>query len=128
MGNIAIARSMNVAILGASAKPERYANKAQILLMEHGCEVFPVSPRGAEILGVAGYPAVSEIREKIDTLTLYLGPDRLVPLVEEIILVKPRRVIFNPGTESAEAMSAFEKAGIACENACTLVLLRTGAF
>jgi predicted CoA-binding protein len=71
---------------------------------------------------------VSEITEEIERLTLYLGPDRLGPLVEEIILAKPRRVIFNPGTESAEAMSAFEKAGIECEEAGTLVLLRTGAF
>jgi predicted CoA-binding protein len=126
--SFAIARSMNVAILGASAKPERYAHIAQALLMEHEYEVFPVSPTGAEILGVAGYSSVSEITEEIETLTLYLGPDRLGPLVEEIILAKPRRVIFNPGTESADPMAAFEKAGIECEEACTLVLLRTGAF
>ena len=119
---------MNVAILGASAKPERYANKAQILLSEHDHSVFPVSPTGAEILGVAGYSSLAEITEEIDTLTLYLGPERLAPLVEEIISVKPKRVIFNPGTESAEAMTAFEKAGIACEEACTLVLLNTGTF
>jgi predicted CoA-binding protein len=97
-------------------------------LMEHEAQVFPVSPTGAEILGVAGYSAVSEIKEEIDTLTLYLGPDRLGPLVEEIILAKPRRVIFNPGTESEDVMTAFERVGIECEEACTLVLLRTGAF
>lgn len=119
---------MNVAILGASAKPERYANKAQVLLREHGHTVFPVSPTGAEILGVAGFSALSEITEKIDTLTLYLGPDRLAPLIDDIISAKPERIIFNPGTESAEAMAAFQEAGIACEEACTLVLLNTGAF
>ncbi len=119
---------MNVAILGASAKPERYANKAQVLLAEHGHRVFPVSPTGADILGVEGYSSVSEISEKIDTLTLYLGPDRLAPLIDEIISAKPGRVIFNPGTESKEAITAFEKAGITCEEACTLVLLQTGSF
>jgi predicted CoA-binding protein len=56
---------MNVAILGASAKPERYAHIAQALLMEHEHEAFPVS----------------EITEQIERLTLYLGPDRLGPLV-----------------------------------------------
>ena len=119
---------MNVAILGASSKPERYANKAQVLLSKYGHTVFPVSPTGAEILGVEGYSSLGEITEEIDILTLYLGPDRLAPLVEEIISVKPDRVIFNPGTESAEAMAAFKKAGIPCEEACTLVLLHAGTF
>lgn len=128
MANTGSTNSMNVAILGASAKPERYAHKAQVLLMSHGHAVFPVSPTGAEILGVAGYSSINEILEKIDTLTLYLGPDRLAPLIDEIISAKPGRVIFNPGTESAEAMAAFREAGIACEEACTLVLLNTGAF
>lgn len=45
---------MKVAILGASAKAERYAHKAQLLLTENGHEVFPISPTGAEILGVKG--------------------------------------------------------------------------
>jgi len=119
---------MNVAILGASAKPERYANKAQVLLAKHGHTVFPVSPTGAEILGIRGFSSLKEITEKIDTITLYLGPERLTPLIGEIISAKPRRVIFNPGTESAEAMAAFEKAKIACEEACTLVMLKTGSF
>ncbi|MDB4630693.1 CoA-binding protein [Akkermansiaceae bacterium] len=74
-------------------------------------QCFPVSPTGADILGVEGYSSVSEISEKIDTLTLYLGPDRLAPLIDEIISAKPGRVIFNPGTESAEAMVAFKKGG-----------------
>ena len=102
---------MNVAILGASAKPERYAHIAQALLMEHEHEVFPVSPTGAEILGVAGYSSVSEITEEIETLTLYLGPDRLGPLVEEIILAKPRRVIFNPGTNPPTRWQLLKKRG-----------------
>lgn len=128
MANIGSIDPMNVAILGASAKPERYANKAQVLLSEHGHTVFPVSPTGAEILEVEGYSSLGEITEEIDTLTLYLGSDRLAPLIEEIISVKPGRIIFNPGTESKEAITAFEKAGITCEEACTLVLLQTGSF
>ena len=42
--------------------------------------------------------------------------------------LKPRRVIFNPGAENAALAEALEKAGIGCEEACTLVLLNTGLF
>ena len=116
---------MKVAILGASAKPERYSYQAQKLLMARGYEVFPVSPRGDEILGVAG---MTEIPAGMDTVTVYLRAERLLPLLEKLLLASPRRVIFNPGTESEEAVSQLAEVGITTENACTLVLLNTGAF
>lgn len=119
---------MKVAILGASAKPERYAYQAQLLLTEHDHEVYPISPTGAEILGVKGYSSIGEIEEPIDTVTLYLEPARLEPIIDEVIAAQPTRVIFNPGTESKTAQDAFEKAGIKTEEACTLVLLRMGRF
>ena len=116
---------MKVAILGASPKPERYSHQAQLLLTEHGHEVFPVSPTGREILGVSG---MTSVPSGMDTVTLYLGPDRLMPVLDSLIKAAPRRVIFNPGTESPEAKAKLEEAGIETEEACSLVLLRTGSF
>jgi predicted CoA-binding protein len=116
---------MKVAILGASPKPERYSHQAQLLLMKHGHEVFPVNPTGREILGVAG---LNSVPKGMDTVTLYLGPDRLMPVLDSLIEATPRRVIFNPGTECPEAKEKLGAAGIETEEACTLVLLRTGSF
>jgi len=93
--------------------------------MEKGHEVIPVSPRGDDILGIAG---VKELPPGIDTVTLYLSPKRFLPILEQVISASPRRVIFNPGTESPEAVQRLSEAGIKTENACTLVLLNTGAF
>jgi predicted CoA-binding protein len=120
--------SENVAIIGASHKPERYAHKAQVMLSENGHRVFPVSGNGREILGVPGYRSLSEIEEPLDTVTLYLNPQRHQAIVEEILASKPRRVIFNPGTESDELEALYRSHGIETERACTLVLLRTGQF
>ena len=116
---------MKVAILGARPNPERYSHQAQLLLTEHGHEVFPVSPTGREILGVEG---MTSVPSGMGTVTLYLGPDRLMPVLNSLIAAKPRRVIFNPGTESQEAKEKLEESGIKTEEACTLVLLRTGSF
>jgi len=116
---------MKVAILGASAKPDRYSHRAQKLLMEHGHEVFPVGPRGDEILGVAGW---QEIPAGVDTVTIYVREERFLPVLDQLLAASPRRVIFNPGTESEVAMARLAEAGIAAEEACTLVLLNTGSF
>ena len=116
---------MKVAIFGASQKPERYSHQAQLLLAEHGHEVFPVSPTGREILGVQG---MTSVPSGMDTVTLYLGPDRLMPVLDQLIEAAPQRVIFNPGTESLVAKEKLEAAGIETEEACTLVMLRTESF
>lgn len=120
--------SENVAIIGASHKPQRYAYQAQELLMGHKHTVFPVSGNGREILGVDGYRSISEIGQPIDTVTLYLNAQRHEPIFEDVLQVHPRRIIFNPGTESDDLMQRYREAGIETLEACTLVMLRTGQF
>ena len=61
-----------VAILGASANPERYSHKALRMLQEHGHEPIPVHPALAEIADIPVHSSLSEIDGTIDTLTLYL--------------------------------------------------------
>jgi predicted CoA-binding protein len=118
----------NVAILGASENPERYANKAQIRLTEHGYHVLPVSPTGKTVLGTAGFKSLQAIQEPVDTVTIYVGPKNLRPQLGDMLALKPRRVIFNPGTEDADLQLQLEGAGIHVVEACTLVLLSIGQF
>ncbi|MFT5467128.1 MAG: putative CoA-binding protein [Verrucomicrobiales bacterium] len=119
---------MNVAILGATDKPDRFAHKAQKLLMEHGHVAFPISLSGKEILGCPGYRSIVDITEEIDTVTVYMNPDRFAVVQDEILAKAPRRIIFNPGTESPEAAKVFREAGISVVEACTLILLDAGQF
>lgn len=118
-------------ILGASPNPDRYAYLAQERLMAAGHAVLPVSPKGGEVLGV---PVVRDLAQakasgaKVDTVTLYVGPERLKPMVSDLIALAPRRVIFNPGTEDAEVEAQLRQAGIRTQEACTLVLLGTGQY
>ena len=119
---------MNVAILGASENPDRYSNMAQKNLMEAGYKVIPVTPKYSEVMGVAAVESVSGISDPVDTLTIYISPDKLDRVANDILRLHPRRVIFNPDTESPEIEKTLQQAGIETEQACTLVLLRTGQF
>lgn len=119
---------LSVAIIGASHKPQRYAYKAQLMLMGRDHRVFPVSGNGREILEVAGYSSVMDIKQPVDTVTLYLNPQHHQLIRQEILHINPRRIIFNPGTESDRLMAEYQANGIETMEACTLVLLRTDLF
>lgn len=116
------------AVIGASPNPDRYANKAQKLLADHGHTPIPVAPKYDEIEGKTVYRSLSDIEDDIDTVTLYVGPARQEPIIEDILKKKPKRVIFNPNTENPGAYEKLKDAGITVTEACTLVLLKTGQY
>lgn len=119
---------MNVAVLGASAKPERYSYQALQLLVEKGYRVYPVHPALSDILGIKVYARLSDIPEPIHTVTVYLSAVNQEGMADDLFRCGVRRVIFNPGTEHPALADRLKRAGIDSVNACTLVLLKTGQF
>ena len=120
--------SETVAVLGASPKPSRYAFKAMGLLKQYGHKPVLVNPVYEEILGEKCYPAIAAVPKPIDTVTLYLGPVRSNPLIDDILSVKPRRIIMNPGAENDLLAEKAREHDIEVIEGCTLVMLRTGMF
>lgn len=119
---------MNVAVVGASNKPDRYSYKAVMLLREKGHTPYPVHPTLQAIEGIPVFASLRQVPVPLDVVTLYLGSANQGHVAEEIIHVRPRRVIFNPGAENPALVERLQAAGIEALNACTLVLLRTGQF
>jgi predicted CoA-binding protein len=119
---------MNVAVVGASDKPDRYSYKAVKLLLEKGHTPLPVHPRIKTIDGLKVYPSIKDIEQPIDTVSLYVASDVSDLIIDEILLKKPNRIIFNPGAENAHLAEKANALGIQTLNACTLVMLKTGQF
>lgn len=117
----------NTLVLGASENPERYSNKAIQKLREHGFNVIAVGLNPG-IIGNTEILTSIPVNSNIDTVTLYVGPDRQTALITEIIALKPRRIIFNPGTENPDFIMLAQEVGIETEIACTLVLLATDRY
>jgi predicted CoA-binding protein len=119
---------MDVVLIGASNKPERYAYQAMKLLLEKGHRVYPVHPRLTEIEGLRVYNSLQEIPKPIHTLTLYVGTTRSTLIMEEILACQPQRIIFNPGAENNLLEKKAREAGIETVQGCTLVMLKTNQF
>lgn len=114
-------------VVGASSEPNRYSYEAVVRLKLHQNDVYAFGLRDADIMGT---PIKTEWPkdELFDTVTLYLNPKRQVEFYDRIVALKPKRVIFNPGTENAEFEKMLLNSGVEVEEACTLVMLSIGNY
>lgn len=114
-------------VIGASTNPNRYSNMAIKRLLENGIEVKALGNKKGEILGVKIYTS-KELFENVHTVTLYLNAKNQESYYDYILALKPKRVIFNPGTENLELEKILTNTNIKFERACTLVLLSIGGY
>lgn len=114
-------------VLGASLKPNRYSNYAIQRLVYNNFEVVAFGLKTGTVSGVTIDTELLPYKE-IHTVTLYLNPNRQKDYYDYIVSLKPKRVIFNPGTENPELFSILKANNIHFEAACTLVLLSTNQY
>lgn len=109
-------------VFGASSNPGRYSYIAIERLVDAGLPTLAFGLRQGRVKGVCIQTSLTGM-EAVHTVTLYMRPSRQGPFFDAIIKLKPKRVIFNPGTENPEFYSLLKAAGIEVEVACTLVML-----
>lgn len=114
-------------VLGASENPARYSNKAINMLTSHNHPVVAIGRRKGNVAGV-DFDKEQKDWDDIDTVTLYLNPTNQKEYYDYILSLKPKRVVFNPGTENDELQDKLRKQDIKVQEACTLVLLSTGQY
>ncbi len=124
-----INKTKRTVIIGATTNPSRYAYVAAGMLTEYKHEIIPIGIKkgevnGTSILDICQRPPVSDV----DTITLYIGPQHQPEHYDYLLRLKPKRVIFNPGTENPEFEKMVEESGAEALEACTLVLLRSGQY
>ncbi|MGE5787270.1 MAG: CoA-binding protein [Myxococcales bacterium] len=119
---------MNVAILGISSNPTRYAYRAAQRLLEKGHSVFGINPKLPKLEHVTVVAQVSELPANVHTLSVYVSPEKSLGLLAAIAQYGFSRVIFNPGSEQPALARELAQAGVEVVEACTLVMLSTGRF
>lgn len=114
-------------VLGASENPDRYSNKAIISLQRKGHSILAIGNKAGKVNAteISTQPIQTD---DVETVTLYLNPHNQKPYYDYILSLKPKRIIFNPGTENEELERLAAKQGIDILEACTLVMLSTGQY
>ena len=120
-------RNKKTLVLGASDNPSRYSYLAINRLVKGGHPVVAVGRKKTAVAGVE-IEKDKKVFDNVDTVTLYLNPNNQKEYYDYIISLKPKRIIFNPGTENEELYDLAAKNNIQTMEACTLVLLSTGQY
>lgn len=114
-------------VLGASPNPSRYSFAAVKRLNAYHHPVVAIGKRKGSI----GDTEITHEKlpyTDIDTVTLYLNPMNQKEYYEYLMLLNPKRIIFNPGTENNELAEMAVRKGIEPVEACTLVMLSTNQY
>lgn len=114
-------------VIGASPIQSRYSNRAVKILNRRGFDVIPLGIRNGMIDGieiVIGFPELTEIH----TVTMYIGHPKQIEYYDYILSLKPKRLIFNPGSENDELEELLNRNSVEIVHHCTLVMLLNGDY
>ena len=115
-------------VLGASDNPGRYSYLAVHRLRNYDHPVIAIGKKAGKVADVEIKKGPQPPQEGVDTVTLYLNPLHQKMYYDYIVSLKPKRIIFNPGTENDELAVLAQEKGIKTLEACTLVMLSTGQY
>jgi predicted CoA-binding protein len=110
-----------VAVIGASADPTKYGNKAVRAYKQQGYQVFPVNPNATALEGLPVFPGISAVPVRPNLVSVYLPPRVLLKILPEIAAKGCDELWLNPGTESPEVVAEAERLGLNVIQACSIV-------
>ena len=73
-----------VAVIGASSNPNKLSHGVLQNLATHGYDgaIYPVNPKGGEILGLKVYPAVGDVPDPVELAVIILPPELSIEALE----------------------------------------------
>lgn len=114
-------------VIGASTNPQRFSYLAIKSLVKHNVDVIAIGLKEGEVEGIkiqVGKPVIDDIH----TISLYINADRQKDYIDYFLLLNPKRIILNPGTENGELIKRAREKNIELVFGCTLVMLNNDSY
>lgn len=92
-----------IAVVGASARPDRPSLGVIKVLIAAGFDVVPVTPMEPSVLGRATYPTLADVPGDIDIVNVFRRPADTPPIAEEAVKVHAKAFWLQEGIANDEA-------------------------
>lgn len=110
------------AVVGVSEDREKYGNKIYRDLRDAGYQVFAINPKLTTVEGDPCYASLKDLPEVPDVVDLVVPPSVSLKTVEDCLAVGAKRIWFQPGSESDEAVKKAQDGGMeVVYDACIMI-------
>ena len=101
-----------IALVGASADPERPSHHVMAYLLEAGYKVYPVTPAAASVLGQPTYPTLAELPDVVDVVDVFRRPDAVPEIARAAVACKAQVLWLQAGVVSEEGRRIASAGGL----------------
>lgn len=109
-----LTETKRIALVGASAKPERASNRIMKFLLDQGYDVTPVNPglAGQKLHGQEVVASLDAVTGPIDMVDIFRNSTDAGPVIDEAIAVGAKAVWTQLGVINSPAAERAEAAGL----------------
>lgn len=115
----------NMVVIGASPNPKKYSYIAIRKLLLRYYKVIPIGTRSGSI-GTCSILTDRPLLEDVDFVILYINSKKQKEYYNYILQLKPKRILFNPGTENPELVELARENDIEVIYDCAICLINAG--
>lgn len=108
-------RSRSVAVVGASANPERPSYAVFTYLRANGYEAVPINPTLAQIDGIAAFASLDAYAAEHgapDIVNVFRKPSDVLPIAQNAIAIGAKAIWFQLGVVNDDAIALADTAGL----------------
>ncbi|MBN2810035.1 MAG: CoA-binding protein [Deltaproteobacteria bacterium] len=116
-------KTKTIAIIGLSPDPTKDSNKVARYLQKVGYKIYPVYPKGEEILNEKVYRNLSEIDQPVDMVDVFRKAEFIAKVVDEVLARDDVKCVWTQlDLVNNEAARRAQAAGIAVvQDRCTKI-------
>jgi len=101
-----------IAMVGASANPEKASYGIMQKLQAVGYRVIPVNPREAEILGERSYPSLTDIPDHVDIVDVFRRAEDTPAIADDAVKIGAKAFWLQTGITNDDAAARATAGGL----------------
>ena len=107
-------KAKRIALVGASAKPERPSHRVMQFLLEESYEVLPINPgfSGQSLLGQTVYASLADLPTKVDMADIFRDAASLPEVTQDVVAAGIPAIWTQLGVVHSEAERTASAAGL----------------
>jgi predicted CoA-binding protein len=106
------AEARSIAVVGASADPDKPGHSIPAYLQRQGYTVVPVNPKGGELFGERVVASLNDLEQPVDVVEVFRPPEEAADIAKQAIAMGARVLWFQSRTASASAVALAREAGL----------------